>query len=387
MKIMWLSDGAGLTTGFSTISRKLLNYLSEKGWECHYLSHTGTHQSYEPGIKLKDGEEFKFTLHGSGKQPYCQDIIVPMIRKYQPKVFGVLLDTFMCYPWFLEKDLSPAKSIFYFPSDGGGGLPLGCENILRKVDIPVAMSMFAQKQAKEIHNVDSEYIPHAIETEIYKPLTQEEKLILRKKWGLIGKFVVGVVARNQGRKMLDRTISSFALLAKEIPEAVLLLHCDKEDPASYFNFDALINKFGIQNRIIFTGTSYFKGFDYKQMNEIYNLMDVFFLGTSGEGFGIPLIEAMSCEIPVVTTDYTTGPEIVKRNEAGELVKLSDEILGSWHVYRGIIDIKDAAKKIIKLYKNPELREKYGKNGRKAVLREYDWKIVGNQWDKLLRRLL
>ena len=40
-------------------------------------------------------------------------------------------------------------------------------------------------------------------------------------------------------------------------------------------------------------SNWLNGFDWNQMNEVYNLMDVFFLSTSGEGFGVPTIEAMT----------------------------------------------------------------------------------------------
>ena len=186
---------------------------------------------------------------------------------------------------FVSQSRSPAKSLFYFPSDGGG-FPMGCENVLKKMDVSVAMSKFAKDQVKELYNINSHYIPHAVETEVYKPLSPQEREQLKIKYGLKDKFVIGTVARNQGRKMLDRGLKAFAKIKDKMPNAVLLMHTDKFDPAGYFNFDALINKLKLQNRVIFTGTRYFKGFNYTQMNELYNLMDVFFLCTSGEGFGI-----------------------------------------------------------------------------------------------------
>lgn len=386
-KILWLSDGAGLATGYATISRKLMNYLADMGWEIHFLEHTSVHQTYKKGIRLEDDEEFKFTLHGAGIQPYCQDIIETKIRELKPDIFGILLDTFMCYPWILNKDFAPAKSVFYFPSDGGSGLPLGCENVLKKMDKAVAMSQFAQKQVKDVHGLITEYIPHAIEPDVYKPLSDQERLAIKAKFGLNGKFVIGTVARNQGRKMLDRMLEAFALVKDKMPNAVLMLHTDKFDPAGYFNFDAEINRLNLQNRIIFTGMRYYKGFDYKKMNEVYNAMDVFFLCTSGEGFGIPTVEAMSAGIPVMVTDYTTTEELVTRNKCGEAIKLNDEILGTWNVKRGIMDVKDAGEKMIKLYNNPELRKEYGKNGREAVLRDYSWPVVAKQFDKLFMEMI
>lgn len=398
--LLWLSDGPGLCTGYSTISRKLLNELVDLGWECHFIEHTGNHQTYKPGLTLEDGEVFKFTTWGSGQQPYCQDILQQRIKEIKPDVFGILLDTFMCYPWILDKDFAPAKTVFYFPSDGGGGLkdgklskgmgcnvPNGCELVLKKMDNHVAMSMFAREQVKEVHGIKTNYIPHAVEEDVYKPLPDQEKANLRALWGLQGKFIVGVVARNQGRKMLDRTLYAFAKIKDKMPNAVLLMHTDKFDPASYFNFDKMIADLGIENRIIFTGTKYYKGFDYKKMNEVYNLMDVFLLGTSGEGFGIPIIEAMSAGIPVLCTDYTTTWELVERNIAGMAVKKSGEILGTWNVGRALMDIDDCGVKLLQLYNDPELRKQYGQNGRNAVLREYTWKEVAKSWDKLLSDMI
>lgn len=400
IKILWLSDGPLLTTGYATISRKLLGYLNERGYECHFLSHTGPHQTIMPGVTMEDGERLNFHVHGSSGAPYCQDLIMPKIQELRPDIFGVLLDTFMLYPWFLNLDFAPAKSLFYFPSDGGGGLkdgklykgigcnmPLDCEKILKKVDMPISMSMFAKEQVKEIHNLDVKYIPHACESEIYKPLSLEEKIMIRRQQGLHGRFVIGVVARNQGRKMLDRTLEAFALAKDRMPNAILMLHVDKTDPAGYFNFDAKIAQLHLENRVVFTGTKYYKGFDYKRMNEIYNLMDVFFLGTSGEGFGVPIIEAMSCEIPVLATDYTTTWELVERNEAGESIAREAELLGNWNVGRAMMSIKDGADKMVKFYNNPQLCKTYGKNGRVAVLRDYTWSNVANQWDALLRSMI
>ena len=384
-KILWLSDGANLATGYSTISRKLLNCLVDKGHECHYLCHTMQSQTIMPGIKFEDGEELKFTLHGNGAQPYAFDIMSPKIKELKPDVFGILLDTFMLYPHFLNIDTSPAKTLFYFPSDGMR-FPTGCENILRKVDVPISMSLFAQKQVKDLFNIESQYIPHAIEPDVYKPLSDQERAILKAKIGFPNRFIIGCVARNQGRKMLDRALPAFKLVADKMPNAILIFHCDKTDPASYFNFDDMINYYGLNNRVFFTGMRYFKGFDYRKMNELYNLFDIFFLPTSGEGFGIPTIEAMSCSIPVLVTDYTTTNELVTRNKSGEAVKLATEILGNWGVFRGVMDIQDAAEKLLKLYSNPLLRKEYGLNGRSAVLRDYDWRIVSEQWNTLIKNM-
>ena len=388
MRILWLSDSPLTVTGFATISWNICNKLAEAGHEVFYIGHNYLGQTIPKGLVLQDGTKFNFTLLGGSPRPYASDLLMPYIKKFKPDVFGILLDTFMLYPWFLGLDFSPAKTIMYYPSDGGGGLPLGCENILKKVNCPVAMARFGMRQVKEVHGLDTKYIPHAIDLKNYYPLPKEEIKALKQKYGLADKFVVGVVARNQGRKMLDRTIKSFAMFAKDHPDAILFMHTDPYDCAAPFDMMQLINRYKLNNRVIFSGMTFFNGFDYKQMNEVYNVMDMFLLTTSGEGFGVPIIEAMACGIPVAVTDYTTTQELlIEDGVCGIPVKMAAELTGSWNVERGIMDDNDGCKVMKDLYNSEELRQTMGKVGIEKVNKIYNWDTVGKQWNDLVEELV
>ena len=364
-----------------------MNGLSDNGYSCTYLAHNYLGQNIPPNPSmLQDGTPFNFNLYGSGRQPYCQDIIVPLIRKIKPDFFGILLDCFMTYPWFLDLDLAPAISYFYFPSDGGGGLPDDCEKILRKVNIPIAMSKFAQQQAKEVHKINSEYIPHGTDTNNFYKLSDEKRLELRKKWGLQDKFIIGIVARNQPRKMLDRTIKIAKAICKKHDDIMFFMHCDPLDPAAPFHLIKLINRYQLENRFLFSGMKYYDGFSYKQLNEVYNLFDVYLSTSSGEGFGICTIEAMACQVPIVITDYTTTKELVIDNgQCGEVVKVSTEVTGNWMVERAIMDDTHCVEQIDKIYKDINLRNRYGEVGRKKVKKYYSWEKIIPQWDSLFKK--
>lgn len=437
MNILWLSDSPMTVTGYSTISWNICNKLAEAGHNVYYLAHNYMGQTLAKGKHIENGPEFKFITLGGSPTAYSQNLIMPFIKKYKIDVFGILLDTFMTYPWLLNLDFAPAKTIFYYPSDGGGGLPLRCEDILKKVNVPIAMARFGQRQVKQLHQMDTKYIPHAVDIKNYYPLSPEEKLKCKAKFGLQDKYVVGVVARNQGRKMLDRTIKSFSMFAKggiqctcghirELtetecpnknqdntylkllfdkmgikpttfhadlckhephPDAMLFMHTDPTDVATPFDISQLIIRYKLQNRVLFSGMTFYNGFDYKQMNEVYGAMDCFFLTTSGEGFGIPIIEAMACGIPPIVTDYTTTQELlIEDGECGLPVKLASELTGSWNVERGIMDDEDGCRCLKKLYDEPELRKQFAKVGIEKVKKIYNWDTVGKQWTDLMEEL-
>ncbi len=405
-KIVILSDSPFIPTGYSNQGKLLANYLVKQGHEVHYLAnaYNGTTISY---AKLKDGTEFNYSIYGEMQPSYFANSMRALLTEIKPDKFFILLDSFMLYQsGFLNQDTSPAETFFWFPSDGGGGMPKDCEKILMKVNHAVAMARFGQKQVKDYYNLDVKHIPHGCEPDRFYKLTDEERNQLRAKYRLQNKFVIGVVARNQPRKYLDRSLKAMKLNCDKIPNAILFLHMDPNDMAGQiFNLESMVKKLGLENRVLFSGMQAHKGFDWSQMNEVYNLMDIFLLTTSGEGFGIPIIEAMSCQVPVLATDYTTTPELVLENKSGLGIKLSGvetinmfnenskdydvkafngTLTGSWEVERGMCDVEDCAKKIIWMYEHPEECKVMGENGRKAVLEKYDFnKLIAPAWEKLL----
>jgi len=163
-------------------------------------------------------------------------------------------------------------------------------------------------------------------------------------------------------------LKSFKIFCKDKPNAVLLLHTDPDDQAQVFSMNNMIKRLQLNNRVIFTGATFHNPASYDKMREIYNLMDVFFLTTSGEGFGIPIIEAMSCKVPCVVTDYTTTQELlIEDGVCGIPVPISAELTGSWNVERGIMDDKAGCEALKKLYDEGELSQEAFENGTNELI--------------------
>jgi glycosyltransferase involved in cell wall biosynthesis len=77
-----------------------------------------------------------------------------------------------------------------------------------------------------------------------------------------------------------------------------------------------------------------------------------------ESFGVAVIEASACEIPVIASNIGGLTEVVIDGETGYLVQPCDELA--------------LAEKIYHLIRYPELRQKMGRQGRQFVIKKYDW---------------
>ena len=102
-------------------------------------------------------------------------------------------------------------------------------------------------------------------------------------------------------------------------------------------------------------------------------MDIFVMPSLSESFGVAVIEASSCEIPIIASDIGGLPEVLLNNETGFLVPPKE--------------VEAIASKIISLIKNPSLRKKMGTQGRKLVESSYDFHRCGSLMQKQYNKIL
>jgi glycosyltransferase involved in cell wall biosynthesis len=317
----------------------------------------------------------------------------------------------------IEKQKNKAyKLAVIIPFDGEPSIPAWRQQI-EQIEFPVAMSRYGQQGLKKDFDCDATYIPHGVDTNLFKP-------VLNPKYGneICPKaFIVGCVARNQHRKNIPRLIKGFAQFVKKrnlSPEqAKLILHMDWND-AMGWKFPSFAEHYGIGKYLM---SPLMGNLDQGQspsdevMAQLYNCMDVFVLPTAGEGFGIPTLEAMSCGIPICATNYTTSYELIKcndpENEEVPMFPLGgnfndpnpngrDQLEEDDICDRGIlIPYKDmwwdtparaAPQRAIAsenaicealeyYYDNPEKKIAAGIAGRKHAIEHYSWDVIGKRW--------
>jgi glycogen synthase len=117
--------------------------------------------------------------------------------------------------------------------------------------------------------------------------------------------------------------------------------------------------------------------DRKAIVELYSHAAVFCCPSIYEPFGIINLEAMACDTPVVASAVGGIKEVVVDNETGFLVPV-DFVEGTFKLTNPEKFSRDLATKINQLMKDRQLREKFGKAGRKRVENQFSWSSIARE---------
>lgn len=192
-------------------------------------------------------------------------------------------------------------------------------NVIReKVGIAyerIVYSRFGEQMVQEA-GLDCYYVPHGVDTQMFRPRDKRE---VRLKLGLPqDAFIIGMVAANKGfpcRKSFFEQIEAFAEFKKKHSDALLYLHTVKGPipGGEAVNLPEFCEVMGLKQGtdVLFppqyqlSGT----GLSDETMAEIFSSFDVLTSVSMGEGFGIPILEAQACGVPVIVGDWTAMPEL------------------------------------------------------------------------------
>jgi glycosyltransferase involved in cell wall biosynthesis len=113
---------------------------------------------------------------------------------------------------------------------------------------------------------------------------------------------------------------------------------------------------------------YFSFLPAKQMPDFYNALDAYVVAARVEGGPVPLLEAMSCGTPVVTTPVGTALDFVKDRVNGLMLPMGDA--------DGIV------RALHELHADDALRQKLASAGRETILHNLQWKNTVARMDRL-----
>jgi len=173
---------------------------------------------------------------------------------------------------------------------------------LRSADRIIAVSEATKRDLINVLGVEETRItaiPHGVESRFH-PQSQTEIERVRTAYELPEEFVL-YLGINKPHKNLVNLIHAYALLPASVPSLVIAGVWDNRYPDA----KEQVERLGLTGRVDFLGPV-----NEMDLPGLYAAATVFVFPSRYEGFGFPVLEAMACGVPVITSNGSSLPELV-----------------------------------------------------------------------------
>jgi glycosyltransferase involved in cell wall biosynthesis len=192
--------------------------------------------------------------------------------------------------------------------------------MLRRVDLFLPVSHFTKDRMKELYGLpESRFsvMNNCLDPFLEQPLLQGRYISLLQRYGLRNDdkilLTVSRMVDTEQYKGYDRVLEALPAVIAAYPNLRYLL-VGKYDEKEKQRLDAIINRLGLQDRVIFTGFV-----PDIEMAIHFKLADLFIMPSEKEGFGIVFIEAMYYGIPVIGGNKDGSVDALWNGELGTVV--------------------------------------------------------------------
>jgi len=239
------------------------------------------------------------------------------------------------------------------------------KSAIKKADKIIAVSQNTKKDLQRIFQLKGNKI-EVIYNGVSKPRKDQKNLkreILKKKYHIDQDYLL-YVGRFAPHKNVHRLIEAFNLLTKKNKidyQLVLVGPKDKE----YSRLKKLVDQYKLNKRVIFTGV-----ISSKDLPLFYQNAYLFISPSLYEGFGLPILEAMSYGLPVVCSNASSIPEVA----------------GNAALYFCPNNIRDIANKIQQALIDNRLRKDLIKKGQ-VQYKKFSWLKTAKETLKVYESIL
>ncbi len=187
--------------------------------------------------------------------------------------------------------------------------------IASHVDAVVAVSRLSAQRFARWASIPDDRIfvlGNCVDLDHFTPMQRDERLAAR--YGLTGHRVImtlGRLAERERYKGFDEVLDVLPLLVRKIPDIKYLIVGDGGDRPRLEARAALL---GLTEHVVFAGKT-----SESEKVAHYSLADVYAMPSSGEGFGIVLLEAAACGVPVIGSIADGSREALLNGALGDLV--------------------------------------------------------------------
>ena len=272
---------------------------------------------------------------------------------------------------------------------------------------------FAEKAMKELGYDHVKTLRGSLDTSVFHRFNDDDRQKLRNRFGLSDEFIVGFVFRNQLRKSVPNILDGFKMFLNQNPNSKLLLHThwsegwdiprlleEKNIDSSKILTTYVCNKCLNYEVRPFTGqeqkcsncgadktvntTNTGRGVTEEQLNEVYNLMDVYCHPFTSGGQEIPVQEAKLTELITLVTDYSCGEDSCTPDSGGLPLKWSEYREPGTQFIKASTCPTDIATKLSKVYNmESSERKKREKISRQWVIDNFSIDVIGKKLEKII----
>ena len=385
--LLYWGDSPTVSTGFGVVARHVLAALFDAGYEIDCL---GINSLPE----FPDRSQF----------PY--PITAVSVPGYDPLGYRALARALLARPYdvlLVQNDVQvthTAAGHLANLRDRGAKLPpvvcyypVDCTvrpdliGMLATADVIATCTEYGRRETVKavIGGRSPLVIPHGVDTRVFKPLPPEERQSLRQRFRRASSLepntlIVCSVGANSIRKDLARTIAAFARFSETLSvPAVLYLHSAPVDNGLDLTQAALASGLHPGHDVLFPENHHAtRGISDAALNQIYNASDLYFTTTLGEGWGLPITEAMAAGLPVVGPRHSSLEELGVDGRA-VLYECREKIWVDNSGYRPLGLMDDIVAALVRAVSLPEIdRRRMVERAREFAV-GLDWSIVAPRW--------
>ena len=204
-----------------------------------------------------------------------------------------------------------------------------------------------------LRRVPSQVILNCADTEKFQP-NAERRAAMRAELQLDTTApVVGIIGQITARKDQLGLLRAFALVAQELPHAVLLIVGEPLFTAADQQYEQqlkqVVAELGLAEQVRFLGAR-------RDVPAVMQALDVLVVNSLAEPCGLVVLEGMASGLPVIATAVGGNPEMIQHALSGWLVPPSDA--------------QTLATEILNLLRSPSLRRQLGRNARMWVSEQF-----------------
>ena len=391
-KVLVLSDHPLSPSGVGTQTRYFIEAMLKTGkYKFICLGGAIRHHNYDPIQVGEHGEDWiVIPIDGYGDP----DMIRSIIRTERPDMLWFMTDPrFFTWLWSMEDEIRPLVPIVYYHVWDNYPYPIYNKAWYDSTDCIACISKVTHDIVTTVSpETKSAYLPHSVDTEIFKKFDDQEIKRLRSihfpEVSNPDKLVCFWNNRNARRKQSGTLIHWFKEFLDKIghENACLIMHTDPKDPHGQ-NLEEIIRVLDLADGQVMLSKDKIPP---EAMAGLYNIADCTINISDAEGFGLATFESLACETPIVVTMTGGLQEQVTNGEEWfgfGLEPASKAVIGSQeipYIYEDRVSKEDFLDAMTKMYEmSREERAKMGEKGRGHVVENYNFEDFAKKWEELM----